>query len=104
MCVLALGEGPKAGHSWTQGRGRGRSRRSKVTPTAHNHPNRAGLLPGPPPPLLSLPVSLTLPLFLSYFGISTILFPPPSVFFFHVSAFILSISFHLYKSLPLYPL
>lgn len=62
--------------------------------------------PPPPPLFLSFPISLTLPLFLSYFRISTILFPPPSLFcfFFHVSAFILSISFHLYNSLPLYPL
>ncbi len=88
--------------------GRGRSRHSKVTPTAHNHPHRAGLLPGPLSLSLSLslsrslPFNLTVPLFLVFSKY------PPFYFhlhrcFFHVSAFILSISFHLYNSLPLYP-
>ncbi len=100
VCVLALGEGPKAGHSRTQGRGRGWSRRSKVTPTAYNHPHRAGLLPGP----LSLSLSISLSLSLSLpFNLTVPLFLvlskyPPFYFhlhrcFFHVSAFILSISF-----------
>ncbi len=112
VCVLALGEGPKAGHSRTQGRGRGWSRRSKVTPTAYNHPHRAGLLPGP----LSLSLfyfslsSLSLsslqsncPPFLSSFKISTILFPPPSLFFSCERIYPFNL-FHLYNSVPLYPL
>lgn len=104
VCVLALGEGPKAGHSRTQGRGRGRSRRSKVTPTAHNHPHRAGLLPGPLSLSLSHPFNLTVPLFLALSKYPPFYFHHHRCCFFHVSAFILSISFHLYNSLPLHPL
>ncbi len=66
-------------------------------------------------PSLSLSLSLPLSLSLSLpFNLTVSLFLvlskyPPFYFhlhrcFFHVSAFILSISFHLYNSLPLYPL